>query len=437
MSNVILNSNANSALINTMNGSSSVFNPQVYSTKTIIPAHSMTYSKHQPSNGSAPVASQTTNFTLNKYGIIAQVILSYTKRVDITTELSAGTRIPAGDVFKVLEKVELMSSSRVVSTLTRFDLASQFSDLPQDKLFPVERSCLKESDAIPQAVGVTDKDYSLPLVFGFMRDINTQLNASFLESLSIRCTWGAELNGLVYADTADRDLVTVSIINPSLQVRYKAYPEDANAKIIAENFDKPTLNMLSTRYYNENRETKNVVCTAAGVAAGGPPQAEETINVELKSTECVQCFYVVLTKTENFNSSTTSPGPNQSFVAQPIDSIKFTGSGAEILELTALELEYMKLSPDGFSWGQSNTSNGAGLTNVFKIQTGVYDSYEMPNCFSLREINAPQMEVKFRPRVNSYTVNHLVQYSVHIVEDCATIYSIASSTGSLNLSLSN
>ncbi len=436
MSNVILNSNANSALVNTMNGSSSVFNPNVYSTKTIIPAHSMTYNKHQPSNGSTPVASQTTNFTLNKYGIIAQVLLSYTKRVDITTELSADTNIPAGDVFKVLEKVELMSSSRVVSTLTRFDLASQFSDLPQDKLFPIERSCLKVSETIPKAVGVTDKDYTLPLVFGFMRDINTQLNASFLESLSIRCTWGAELNSLLYGATADRSLVNVSIINPTLQVRYKSYPEDANAKIIAENFDKPTLNMLSTRYYNENRETTNVTVTAAGT--GGAPQPEESITVELKSTECVQCFYVVLTKTENFNSSAASPGPNQSFVGQPIDSIKFTGSGAEILELTALELEYMKLSPDGFSWGQTDsTTNGSGISNIFKIQTGVYDSYEMPNCFSLREINAPQMEVKFRPRTTGYTDTHLVQYSVHIVEDCATIYSIASSTGSLNLSLSN
>lgn len=434
MSNVILNSNANSALVNTMNASSSVFNPNVYSTKTIIPAHSMTYSKHQPSNGSSPVASQTTNFSLNKYGIIAQVLLSYTKRAVVgTAALTADSAFKAGDVFKVLEKVELMSSSRVVSTLTRFDLASQFSDLPQDKLFPVERSCLAER-VVAKEIGTHDVDYTIPLVFGFMRDINTQLNASFLESLSIRCTWGSELDDFVNTLAATSTLVT-SIINPSLQVRYKAYPEDANAKIIAENFDKPTLNMLSTRYYNENKESKNIAVTTAGAA--GTPQAQTDIKVELKSTECVQCFYVVLTKTDDENSTTTAPGPNQSFVAQPIDSIKFTGSGAEILELTGTELEYMKLSPDGFSWGQNNTSNGAGLTNVFKIQTGVYDSYEMPNCFSLREINAPQMEVKFRPVTTGYTDTNLVQYSVHIVEDCSTIYSIASATGALNNALSN
>jgi hypothetical protein len=435
MSNVILNSNSNSALVNTMNASSSVFNPQVYSTKRIIPAHSMTYSKHQPSNGSTPVAGQTTNFTLNKYGIIAQVLLSYTKRVDITTELSADTRIEAGDVFRVLEKVELMSSSRTVSTLTRFDLISQFSDLPQDKLFPVERSCLNQSSLIPKEVGVTDVDYTVPMVFGFMRDINTQLNASFLETLSIKCTWGRELTKLLYPTTADRALVTVTVINPTLQVRYKAYPEDANAKIIAENFDKPTLNMLSTKYYNENKETKDIVVTGQGRL--GVPQAQTDIKVELKSTECVQCFYVILTKTDDFNSSANAPGPNQSFVSQPIDSIKFTGSGAEILELTGKELDYMKLSPDGYSWGQDGTSNGAGLTNVYKIQTGVYDSYEMPNCFSLREINAPQMEVKFRPVPTNHTTGNLVQYSVHIAEDCSTIYSIASATGSLNNSLSN
>jgi len=434
MSNVILNSNSNSALVNTMNASSSVYNPQVYSTKRIIPAHSMTYSKHQPSNGSSPVASQTTNFQINKYGIVSQILLSFTKRVVIGTDNVTGGKILAGDVFKVIEKVELLSSSRVVSTLTRFDLASQFSDLPQDKRFPLEKSALQQRTFVTPATPATyDEEYTLPLVFGFMKNINTQLNASFLESLSIRCTWGKELddfNGVLVGAAT----VATSVINPTLQIRYKVYPEDANAKIIAENFDKPTLNMLSTKYYNENTESKNIEVTAAGAA--GTPQASTDIKVELKSTECVQCFYVVLTKTDDENSTTTTPGPNQSFVPQQIDKIKFTGSGAEILELNSNELEYMKLSPDGFSWGQDVT-NGAGLEKIYKIQTGVYDDYEMPNCFSLREINAPQIEVSFRPQPTGYTATNLVQYSVHIVEDCSTIYSISSATGSLNNALSN
>jgi hypothetical protein len=435
MSNVILNSNANSALVNTMNASSSVFNPNVYSTQRIIPAHSMTYSKHQPSNGSNPVASQTTNFQINKYGIVSQVLLSFTKRVVIGTANVTNGKILAGDIFKVIEKVELLSSSRVVSTLTRFDLESQFSDLPQDKRFPLEKSALQQRTFVTPAVpGTYDEEYTLPLVFGFMKNINTQLNASFLETLSIRCTWGKELDDFsgVLAATAT---VATTVINPTLQIRYKVFPEDANAKIIAENFDKPTLNMLSTKYYNENRESKNITVTAAGVA--GTPQASTDIKVELKSTECVQCFYVVLTKTEDENSTTTAPGPNQSFVPQPIDKIKFTGSGAEILELTANELEYMKLSPDGYSWGQSPTASGAGLQYIYKIQTGVYDSYEMPNCFSLREINAPQIEVTFRPQPTGYTANNLVQYSVNVVEDCSAIYSISSATGALNNALSN
>ena len=435
MSNVILNSNANSALVNTMNASSSVFNPNVYSTKTIIPAHSMTYNKHQPSNGSNPVASQTTNFQLNKYGIISQVLLSFTKRLVIGTANVTGAYLKAGDIFKVLEKVELLSSSRVVSTLTRFDFESQFSDLPQDKRFPLEKSALQQRTLItPATPGTYDEEYTLPLVFGFMKDINTQLNASFLESLSIRCTWGVELDDYV-GNLAATATVATSIINPTLQVRYKVYPEDANAKIIAENFEKPTLNMLSTKFYNENREFKNVVVTAGG--AGGVPQASDKITVELKSTECVQCFYVILTKTEDVDSTTTAPGPNQSFVPQQIEKIKFTGSGAEILELNANELEYMKLSPDGYSWGQSGTDSGAGLEKIYKIQTGVYDSYEMPNCFSLREINSPQIEVHFKPLPTGYTDGNLVQYSVHIVEDCSTIYSIASATGALNNALSN
>ena len=216
MSNVILNSNANSALVNTMNASSSVFNPNVYSTQRIIPAHSMTYSKHQPSNGSNPVASQTTNFQINKYGIVSQVLLSFTKRLVVGTADVTNASLKAGDIFKVIEKVELLSSSRVVSTLTRFDLESQFSDLPQDKRFPLEKSALQARTYVtPLVPGSYDEEYTVPLVFGFMKNINTQLNASFLETLSIRCTWGKELDDYIGTLAATATVAT-SIINPVL-----------------------------------------------------------------------------------------------------------------------------------------------------------------------------------------------------------------------------
>ena len=110
MSNVINNSNSNSALVSTLLASDSLMNPSVYSTKEINPPHSVTYSPHQPSNGNTPTQSNTTNFQVNKYGIVAQMLLSYKKTATVATEDALTVTFPVNDMFQILEKVELLSS---------------------------------------------------------------------------------------------------------------------------------------------------------------------------------------------------------------------------------------------------------------------------------------------------------------------------------------
>ena len=139
MSNVQNNSNANSSLVNTMLGSDSLMNPNVYSTSIIAPPHALTYSPMDPSNGSVVADGSTTSFQINKYGIIAQILFSYEK---VVTRSDAGAvDVNVNDIFAVIDKVELLSSSRVISTLTRYDLMSQFSALPQDHFTPIDEGC--------------------------------------------------------------------------------------------------------------------------------------------------------------------------------------------------------------------------------------------------------------------------------------------------------
>ena len=139
--NVQNNSNANSSLVNTMLGSDSLMNPNVYSTKMIVPPHALTYSPMDPSNGSVITDGSTTNFTINKYGIISQILFSYEKTVTNTGAAGSGDKtvtIGVNDVFSVIDKVDLLSSSRTISTLTRYDLISQFSSLPLVSFTPID-----------------------------------------------------------------------------------------------------------------------------------------------------------------------------------------------------------------------------------------------------------------------------------------------------------
>lgn len=432
MSSVILNSLQNSALVNTLSASASLTNPQVYQTLPLYPPHSVTYSQNDPSNGGTPVKSNSTVFQLNKYGIISQILFTYKKSftnntaADITTELST----LQNDFFQVVEKVELLSSSRVISTLTSRDFMAQFSNLPTNKLSVIAQNLLKPQkvndagNSIAVGASSAEASFTAPLVFGFMKEINTQLNASFLEPLSIRVTWGTEW------DTGSGAAVGAglngNILSPQLSVRYKNYQEDANAKIISENFANPQLNILSTRFQDEVRESALNTINQATVNA--------TIEVELKNTECVENFYVILLKSDpTVGASPTNPSSLLEAQPREIKSISFTGSGQEIVNLDKRQLAYARLDTDGFSVGQDEATNVNKLSNVAKFQTGVYHDGVMSNTISLREINNPRIKVTFDMDDNA----NQCRYYVYVVEDCSAIYSITSATGSLQVSLSN
>ncbi len=429
MSSVILNSASNSALVNTLNASASLTNPNIYQTAPIYPAHAVTYSKNDPSNGGSPVRGNSTVFQLNKYGIISQILLTYKKSyTNATGGDVTNLEIPQSDFFNILQKVELMSSSRVVSTLTNVDLMAQFSNLPNNKMTVIADNLLKAQPVTPATLGnnQTSDEFSFtcPLVFGFFQNINTQLNASFLEPLSIRCTWGS-----YWDNTEGRAAnLTGNIVSPQLSVRYKNYPEDQNAAIISQNFSNPSLNLLSTKFVDENRGSFLSTTDTATVNA--------SIEVELKNTECVENFYVVLLRTDNNAiAGATSSTPSNILFQEPevIKSLEFTGSGQDIVSLDQHQLAYGKLDTDGFSIGQSVTESGNHLQRVVKFQTGVYGDEVLSNTISLREINAPRIKVTFD--VPSRT--NLVRYYLYVVEDCSAIYSVTSATGALQVSLAN
>jgi hypothetical protein len=380
MSSVINNSNTNSALVNTLIASDSLMNPSVYSIKPIVPPHAVTYAKCQPSNGSL-TAGGTLNFQLNKYGIMSQILLN------IQTDISTPRAVLSNHIFSMIEQIDLLSSSRVVSTLTFDQLMAQFSNLPENKLRPIARTALL-GDA--GTVGVMN--YTLPLVFGLLGNVDTQPNNAFLEPMSLRIKWSANLG------------TDVTLSDVYLNIRYRSYNEESNATILSQNYAKPMLNQLSSRFYTENRLTE---AKTAGLA---------TMIVELKNTDCVQNFYVMIKKVGEY-------------FPVAIKSLVFKGSGQEICNLTEGMLQHGKIDTDGFAVGQDAVVATNNLYNIACFQTGTYGDGVLSNLYSLREINAPQITVSFTAETASY--------EMYVIEDCAVIYSTSSDTGRLDSTLSN
>ena len=235
MSSIINNSNANSALINTINASSSKMNPDVYSTKTINPASATVYQKTDSNSGSIGDG-KTLSFQLLKYGIAQQVLLTYSKG-DLH-----GTA--AFDFLEVIDRIELLSSSKVVDTLTNKDILAQISDLTYSQFTPVNSSLIGARTAV---VGGVDKVFfTLPLVFGFMKQVNTNLNLQFNENMSIRVKFGPNSGLSATAGTAN------AVQDCYLNVRYKNYNEADYSEILTQNYNEPELSQMVTGFYDEN-----------------------------------------------------------------------------------------------------------------------------------------------------------------------------------------
>ena len=169
MSNTILSSNANSSLINTLLGSESVKNPNIYSTEEITPPYAATWQRCDPTTGDA-LAGRTQVFNVMKYGYLQQALLCWEKEFTVAVPADGTTKklSAANDVIRCIDNIELMASGRVVSTLNADDLYAQFSDLSEADSIPVRASALKaRTVSVPvggSALTKKTEKYCLPML---------------------------------------------------------------------------------------------------------------------------------------------------------------------------------------------------------------------------------------------------------------------------------
>lgn len=415
MTSIINNSNSNSSLVNTISASESAMNPNVYSTQPVHYPAATTYVRTDISSGVVG-ASKTITFNLLKYGICQQILLCYTKNFTDNT----GTLFQ-NDLWNIIERVELLSSSKVIATLTNNDLMAQFSNLESAQYAPVADSALDARTA------AQEHQYVVPLVWGFSQRIATNINLQFNEPMSIRVKFGPNLTEKNAGTVAN-----VPITDVFLKMRYKAYNEKDFAQVVAENYEKPELNVLSSSFYDESSKTFTNKGGANAVAAGSA-----TIKVELKNTDCVNDFYVYVRRISGdaYNINTGKP--------VPLTKVLMTASGQEIFNLSDKEQAYTRLCENGFSIATASAGNtgfaNEWLSNTVKIQTGLWQysgTEALSNTMSLRELNNPVIECTFPTAAIGANGGDDV-YEMVVVEDCTKIFSCTSANGRLNVALSN
>ena len=419
MSNIILSSNENSALLQTLNQSESKVISSIYSTKEIYAPSATSWYTITPKTGSA-TDGQSHSWDLAKYGILQQMVLSFEKKVIFTGDGTFTGEIPSGDPFNVIDRIEFLSSSRILCTLYSEDMIAQLKDLATDEYSTIS-NFLGASDPSTAVAGAKEvkKKYTLPIVFPFFTNKNTCPNLSFSEPCQLRIVY-RNIGG--FRTTAgNAPALTITIDNVKLMLRYKMYSEADNAQLLASNYESEMLNILTQRNYREN---------PVSFTAGASDIIDHKFTMELKNVDVVENFYFMI----RGPSGATEDG-NQNKL-KVIKRIRLTASGQELCDLSDDQLLYMKVSDNGWAVNSSYLASGMNdpmsINNVAKVQTGLWtwDKNVWTNGFSLREMNNVVAEVYCDIPQNK-------KYTCYCEELTSCIISCSSNTGRNTVSLSN
>jgi hypothetical protein len=422
MSNIILSSNENSALLQTLNQSESKEITSIYSTKPIYAPSATSWYTITSKTGTV-ANGQSESWDLPKYGILQQIVFSYDKTVTFTADAAFSAKIPKGDFFNIVDRVEMLSSSRILCTLYSEDILAQIKDLSTDEYSTVS-NFLGESKASTVGAGTQSCNFkgSIPIVWPFFQTKATCPNLSFSEPCQLRVVY-RDIAGLVQvaqnAGAVPTNIATT--ITTKLMLRYKMYSEADTAQLLASNYEEEQLNMLTSRNYREN---------PVSFTAGGAPVVDHKFTMELKNVDVAENFYFLVRGQTGVQESEA-----QNALVE-ISRVRLTASGQELCDLTKEQLLYMKLSESGWpvnsSYLASQMQDPVAINSVAKIQTGLwtYDKDVWTNGWSMREMNNIVAEVYCDVPANK-------KVTCYCQELTSCILSQSSNTGRNAISLSN
>ena len=311
------------------------------------------------------------------------MVFSYKKTVTFTSDGTYTAAIPAGDFFNLVDRIEFLSSSRILCTLYAEDILAQLKDLSTDEYSTVSKF-LSASDtsaaaAAPQTIV---QSVSIPVVFPFLTNKDTCINMSFSEPCQLRVVY-RKIEGLATIAASVNPTNFTFAVDTSLMLRYKMYSEADNAQLLASNYEEEMLNMLISRNYRENPVSYT-------------PTAAETdykFTIEVKNVDVCENFYLMIRQQTGLGE-----GAKQNQL-KAIKRVRVSASGQELCDLSADQLLYMKISESGWpvnsSYLASSMNDPVIINNVAKSQTGLWtwNKNVWTNGISLREMNNVLIEV--------------------------------------------
>ncbi len=439
MSNPILSSNQSSAVVATINESTTK-NPWVYNeTDRLTVPHALQLLNIQSSSGQAS-ANTTVTFDLPKNGLLQQLFVKITGGTHETYGENDNEAYRSSDdaqpfdehqrrlgFLSTIASIRLTASGRIIEKLDRQQLLARIADMP-----PAYKQSVEASMFMTRPVeGFTSTVATMPIPFYFSRDQQRYgLLTNFEEPFRVEIQFGSDddMKLMHVAGGTGSVLVDGTLQKVELIGHYRQLDEPQMNEIVSKNYGD---GLLSRIVDISKREAVH------DVRADKPAMTDSTVlteRMQLKENEAVRAMYVMLCPQDGPNHLKGAPAP--------IEEIELRFNNSTVLNVPATLLRYYG------RWGQSTdlASGSVGLGQmvtgclqyVYKIDFGLGYDKGLSNVVAMREISNPELVVKFRWAHDQLgTLGKVTEYKLHVVYDTATFLSTSSSTGRVQLSISS
>ena len=434
MSNTIINSNSNSALVSTLlESENAVVNPFVYAEKNIVPPHSVQIVSIPPLNTANIVANGTLDYDVPKQGIVRRMLLDcvFTKIVNADARSST-------NYLNAFESVELLSSGRRISLLTREGILAKMSDMPHTQRQAYINAFDMGSSTFGSATSIAEDRIVFPLDFFFNDSNKYALLTNFLEPLRVR----VKLSGLNFHIDNGTGLKPPTLSQANLMLEYRELPNVFTDKLIEQNYGDGMLTQLINQFSYETPKTFTITSTAT---------ENQKVEVELKETGAVKAMYLIVECRSEGQQATPPTADLQAGmdIPLPIKSVKLEAGGQVVMDVPGEYLQFWGRTDDSKNkYYSSGVQTGVAAQDahnlhfVYKIDFGM-GKEDTSNVVSFRELASKKLTVHILREQggdSGHGHGHNLRGktgTLQVIYETASLMTTQSSTGRVNLSLSN
>ena len=444
MSSAILNAQASSAVVATVNSSSGLVEPFVYQETGRLTSPGAVQLLNVPSDNAAVTAGRSHSFSIPKNGLLTGMWLELnmpahndTAAGDVSTEAQTETAagallLPTRDtqgfgatgLYGLIASARIETSGRIIEELDLHSILSRISDLSYGERRAVEQAACMAGDA---RYGSTYKKCIwLPFYFNAEHpgggDPRYAWNSLFNEPL--RCVITLSDCKVLFHAATDDDAMTVSKpTQMDLLCKYHVPSDAAMDAIVNKNYGSGMLSQLVS-----------VMRPEADFSFDGADAAGTVVStVDLKTNEAIEKIYFMATRDEDaFTAGYANALKNRAPLEIDTVELKFNNSS-----VFACPGEWVKHFGRVSGHGDgTDASFGNSMQYVYCLDFATIRGTGTSGIIATRELSNPQLVVTVRTAANKDAGTN-DKHKIHVRYSTKAFLTTNANSGRVSLSISS